>query len=509
MTRPLARLGGIERRFGAVLALDGADLEIRAGEVHGVLGANGAGKSTLLNVLGGMLAPDAGVVEIEGRAVRLGSPRDAWALGIALVHQHFTLVPRLSALENLALGAGHRRGLAGDLEKLMARTGLRVPLDARVEQLGVGDRQRIEILKALLRDPRVLVLDEPTAVLTPDEVDGLFGLLKELAADGRAVVLVAHKLDEVLGVADRITVLRNGRTVLTGPSAGRSVPELVRAMVGGDAVDPIALGLTGVDAGATGAMSRPPAERGETTTSARALHAGGVVVRLRGAALADRSGPGVHGVDLEIRRGEIVGVAGVEGNGQRALALLASGRAVPDSGSAELPSGIGFIPQDRSTEGLIAEFDLVENVGLALQREPEYVRGPWMRWDAVRDAAERIRERFEVAAPSVTTLAGALSGGNQQRVIVGRELTLAQDFLVAENPTRGLDVAAAAFVHAELRRMATEGVGVLLVSTDLDEVLGLSNRVYAIARGRLHDVPEERRTREGVGAFMLGGTADG
>lgn len=495
MTTPLARLGGIERRFGSVLALNGADLEIRPGEVHGVLGANGAGKSTLLNVLGGMLIPDAGVLEIEGRAVRLASPRDAWRHGIALVHQHFTLVPRLSARENLALGAGRRPGLDDELEGLMTRTGLRVPLAAPVEKLGVGDRQRIEILKALLRDPRVLVLDEPTAVLTPDEVDGLFSLLKELAADGRAVVLVAHKLDEVMSVADRITVLRDGRTVLTGPSAEHSVPELVRAMVGGDAVDPIALGLVGIE-GADDHDRSAPGVVGE------------VVARLERASRTDAGGPGIRDADLEIRRGEIVGVAGVEGNGQRALALVVSGRDAPDAGRVEIPDGVGFIPQDRSTEGLIADFDLVENVALALHREPAFVRGPWMRWDALREAAERIRKRFDVAAPSVASRAGALSGGNQQRVIVGRELTLARDLLVAENPTRGLDVAAAAFVHDELRRLASEGVGVLLVSTDLDEVLGLADRVYAIARGRLHEVPGDRRTREGIGALMLGGASD-
>jgi ABC-type uncharacterized transport system ATPase subunit len=506
---PLARLGGIERRFGTVLALSGADLEIRGGEVHGLLGANGAGKSTLLNVLGGMIEPDAGVVEVDGVPVRLRSPRDAWAHGIALVHQHFTLVPRLSALENLALGSGRRRGLAQALEDLMARTGFRIPLDAPVEHLGVGDRQRIEILKALLRDPRVLVLDEPTAVLTPNEVDGLFELLEGLAADGRGVVLVAHKLDEVLRVAGTITVLRNGRTVLTGPSSEQSVPELVRAMVGGDALDTMALDLSDIRPAGLEEVPGRPVESGEARPSIPARQADDVVVRLRGVALREAGGPGVQGVDLEVGRGEIVGVAGVEGNGQRVLARLASGRAIPDAGVAELPPGIGFVPQDRSTEGLIAEFDLVENVGLALQREPEYVRGPWMRWDAVRDVAERIRARFAVAAPSVTARAGSLSGGNQQRVIVGRELTHARDVLVAENPTRGLDVAGAAFVHDELRRLASQGVGVLLVSTDLDEVLGLAHRVYALARGRLHAVPPEQRTREGVGALMLVGDGDG
>ncbi len=489
MTAPLVRLSGIERRFGSVLALDGADLEIRAGEVHGLLGANGAGKSTLLNVLGGMLRPDDGRIEVGGIPVALSSPRDAWSHGIALVHQHFTLVPPLTALENLSLGV--RRLPSGasvedSVVAVMERTGLRVPLGARVEELGVGDRQRIEILKALLRDPEVLVLDEPTAVLTPAEIDGLFGLLRDLAEGGRAVVLVAHKLDEVLGVAHRVTVLRDGRSVLSTIPDEHVVDDFVRAMVGADDADPIALGL-GVESRV--GSSEP----------------GDIAVRVTAAHLTEAEGPRLRGVDLEIRRGEIVGIAGVEGNGQRELALLVAGRIVPDSGSVSLPQGIGFIPQDRSREGLIADFDVTENVALALHREPEYADGPWLRWEAMREGAEAIRTKYEVAAPSVGTRAGALSGGNQQRVVVGRELAMASDLLVAENPTRGLDVSAASFVHEELLELAERGVAIALVSTDLDEVLALSDRVFAIARGRLVEVTGDRLTREGVGALMLGG----
>jgi simple sugar transport system ATP-binding protein len=487
------RLRGIERRFGAVVALDGADLEIRSGEVHGVLGANGAGKSTLLNVLGGMLRPDAGTVELDGRGVTLGSPRDAWEHGVALVHQHFTLVPRLSVLENLALGGGRRRGLSRRVSDLMGRTGLRVPLDVAVEELGVGDRQRVEILKAMLRDPDVLVLDEPTAVLTPGEIDGLFRLLREIADEGRAVVLVAHKLDEVLSVADRVTVLRDGRTVLTGISSDYDVVALVRAMVGHEKVDAMAVGLPVAEAG----RSAPTPDPG-----------GAPVVRLVGVGVTEGGTERLKGAGMEVRSGEIVGVAGVEGNGQRELALVLAGRRAPDFGSAHLPDGIGFIPQDRSSEGLIPDFDLTENVALALHREAEFSTGQRLRWSALRDAADEIRVRFDVSAPAVTTRAGALSGGNQQRVIVGRELHVARDLLVAENPTRGLDVAAAAFVHDEIRRLARRGVAVALVSTDLDEVMGLSDRIFVLARGRLIPVPEDARSREGIGALMLGG-ADG
>jgi len=489
----LVRLRGVERRFGSVVALAGAELELRAGEVHGVLGANGAGKSTLFNVLGGLLRPDGGTIEVDGRPVVLTSPRDAWAHGIGLVHQHFTLVPTLTVSENLALG------LRGALEpglsvqravrELIERTGLDVPLQPRVEELGVGDRQRIEILKALLRDPRILVLDEPTAVLTPDEIERLFDLLRELAGEGRAVTLVAHKLDDVLAVADRVTVLRAGRTVLTAASGEADQSELVRAMVGDGVVDTIALGLGPPPSGA------PPS----------APHAERWVVRLRGVDVEDERGWRLHKVDLDVAGGEVVGVAGVEGNGQRELARVLAGRLEATRGTVELPEQIGFIPQNRSTEGLIGEFDLVENVALALYRKPEFHSGPWLRWDGMKRVAEEIRSRYEVAAPSVATLGGALSGGNQQRVIVGRELEMSADLLVAENPTRGLDVSAAAFVHDELRRLASEGVAIVLLSTDLDEVLALSGRIFAIAAGTLRPVSSRARDRAGIGALMLRG----
>lgn len=496
MTRVLARLRGIQRRFGRVVALDGAELELRAGEVHGVLGANGAGKSTLLNILGGMLEPDAGTVEVGGEAVHLSSPRDAWEHGIGLVHQHFTLVPTLTVLENLALGS---RGPSAALpvvraqaEEIMERTGLRVPLEPRVETLGVGDRQRIEIFKALLRDPRVLVLDEPTAVLTPDEIRGLFALLRDLADEERAVALVVHKIDEALRVADRITVLREGRTVLTTLPGARSTDELVGAMVSDDVADPIALGLT--------EEVEEPATDGVADGESRRI-----VARLDSVTVEGDRGVRVRGVDLSVGEGEVVGIAGVEGNGQRELALVLGGRLRPSRGATRLPEAVGFISQDRSSEGLVGDFDLTENVALAFQRKPEYRKGPLLRWDRLAEAAEEVRSRYDVAAPSVRTLAGALSGGNQQRLIVGRELAMATELLVAENPTRGLDVSASAFVHDELRRLASEGVAVVLISTDLDEILALSHRILAMARGALTAVPEERRSREGIGRLMLGG----
>ncbi len=500
MTAPLARLSGVVKRFGSVTALDGAGLELAPGEVHGVLGENGAGKSTLLSVLGGLERADAGAIEIGGRAVRLSSPRDAWARGVGMVHQHFTLVPRLSVLENLALGS---RAVAGgvrlDLDRLrdavgalVDRTGLDVPLDARVEDLGVGARQRVEILKALLRGPRVVVLDEPTAVLTPAEVEALFDLLRDQAAQGRAVALVAHKLDEVLAVADRVTVLRRGRTVMTAPRSEVDAAMLTRAMVGHEEADALAVG---------GAVGRgAPRASGEVVASLDE-------VRVRGS----RGEWALDGVSLEVRRGEIVGIAGVEGNGQRELALVLAGRLAAAEGAAAVPDLAGFVPQDRTLEGVVGSFDLAENVALALHRAEGSSSGPFLRWKTLRRRAAAVLKRYDVRAPSMRTRVRALSGGNQQRVVVAREIEMARDLLVAENPTRGLDVAAAAFVHEELLRVvgasgADPAPGVVLVSTDLDEVLTLAHRVLVMVRGRLVAVPPDRCTREGVGALMLGGT---
>ena len=492
-----ARLHGIVRRFGPVVALDGAELAVRPAEVHAVLGENGAGKSTLLGILGGMLRPDAGRVEIGGTEVLLRSPRDAWARGVGLVHQHFTLVPALTVLENLALGQRSAAGgwripyerVRAAAQDLMRRTGLDAPLDVQVDELGVGERQRIEILKTLLRDPPVLALDEPTAVLTPGEVGSLFALLGTLADEGRAVILVAHKIDEVLSVADRVTVLRHGRTVLSAARGEVDAPTLIAAMVGHD---------------------RHVDDAGESTRRL-AVRGGEPIATLAGVIVRDASGRhALDGVSLGVRRGEIVGVAGVEGNGQRELARVLAGRRAPDQGTARLPAGIGFIPQDRAREGLVADFDLVENVALALHDDDRFGRGPLLDWAKVRMRAEEVRSRFGIRAPGVDTVARALSGGNQQRLVVGRELALASDLLIAENPTRGLDVAATAFVHAELRRLtrAESGPGVVLVSTDLDEVLELADRMLVMARGRLVAAPSRRSTREEIGALMLGGASE-
>ena len=505
MTEVFARLDGIIRHFGHVKALDSANLEIHSGEIHGILGENGAGKTTLLNILGGIIHPDVGFVEVGGSRVRLQSARVAWKMGIGLVHQHFTLVPGLSVLENLALGRRHRghrwklhlKEIREEASQLSELTGLTVPFEASIEELGVGDRQRIEILKALLRDPQVLVLDEPTAVLAPAEIDQLFRLLRGLAEEGRAVVLVAHKLDEILSIADRVTVLRQGRTVMTAARADVDTAILTDAMVGSSSADGDAL--------ATPDSLLALVQNSDGLAQNREL-SNRSVARLKGITVySPQGGLALQDVGLEVLRGEVLGVAGVEGNGQRELALVLSGRQEVASGKLEIPEHVGFIPQDRTREGLAADFDLTENVALALHRDPKFRLGPLLRWSLIELHATEIRSRFNIRSSAGETLARELSGGNQQRLVVGRELSQLPELLIAENPTRGLDFTATAFVREELKRLAHDtAAGVVLISTDLDEILEVADRVFVILRGKLTPVPSVHDSRETVGAMMLG-----
>jgi general nucleoside transport system ATP-binding protein len=483
---------GVRKSFAGVLALDDTELILRPGEVHALLGENGAGKTTLMGVLAGMLLPDGGTVSVHGLPVAPRSPREAWMAGVGMIHQHFKLVGRLTVLENLALGYRvAARGLRLPYPEIRERvaalardTGLTVPLDGVVEQLAVGVRQRVEILKLLIRDPDVVILDEPTAVLAPQEVGWLLSLLRGLAERGKTVVLIAHKLDEVLRVSDHVTVLRRGRSVLTARRSEIDERLLIRSMVGADVV---------------------PARR------VTAADPGEEVARLSAVEVIGPNGEEVlQDLDLSVRRGEIVAVAGVDGNGQRELAAVLGGRCGISAGTASLPKGVGFIPEDRGREALVGEFTLTENVALAGTDRPEFRWGPWIRWNRVRKRTGDLIRRFDIRAVGAHARAGELSGGNQQKLVVARELERASDLLVAQNPVRGLDVLAEEFVHTELLRLrdpAPDGTpppGIVLISTDLDEVMALADRILVLVRGRLVDLGTTA-DREEIGSVMVRG----
>jgi simple sugar transport system ATP-binding protein len=482
---------GIVKRFGPVEALGGVDFALAPGEVHALLGENGAGKTTLMHVLFGLLRADAGSVEVSGRLLLGGSSRESMAAGLGMVHQHFAQVSRMTVAENVWLGRGGVRFPRAEAEatvrKVGAATGLALDPAAVAGELPVGLRQRLEIVKGLARDVRILILDEPTAALTPGETDDLFAALRRLVASGLSVVLITHKLREVAAIADRVTILRRGAVVLSAPAASLGPEDLARAMIGEDAApEQVALAL------------ETRAGEAETRDGQTVLRVSGLLVR------------GAHGrpdavrdVSFEVRAGEIVGIAAVEGNGQRELMRAIAGL-VPYKGEIVTPAGqgIGFIPEDRQREALIADFSIVDN--LALGRSAAF----WLDRRAVVAAAEGAIAEFRIQSSGPGSPVRTLSGGNQQKVVLARVLGGAPGLLVAENPTRGLDIRAAAEVHAWLRRAARErGLGVLFHSTDLDETIALSDRVAVMASGRWQWVSDAARTRAAVGALMLGSAA--
>ena len=491
---------GITKRFPGVLANDSVDLTVGEGEIVCLLGENGAGKSTLMNVIYGLYQPDAGELTVRGKPVRFASSSEAIAAGIGMVHQHFQLVPVLTVAENVILGQEVRNGPFLDLKRarrevaaLSEQYGLAVDPDARVEELSVGAQQRVELIKALYRNADILILDEPTAVLTPAEVDHFFGVLQGLIGGGKSIVFITHKLREVLAVADRVTVLRQGRVVGSADPKTATEADLATLMVGREVVFEVPKG---------------PANPGAVVLSIEDLQ----VADDRGVATVD-------GLDLEVRAGEILGIAGVEGNGQRELVEAIAGMRPPVRGTISINGtditdwnpkrvtdlGVGHVPEDRGKHGLVGTFSIADNLILNRHAEAPFAKRGVFQRDAIAANADREVEQFDIRTPSVDTPAGTLSGGNQQKVVVARELSRPLKLLVVAQPTRGLDVGSVEFIHRQIVQRRDEGVAVLLVSAELDEILALSDRVAVLYRGRITSVTERAAaTREECGLQMAG-----
>jgi general nucleoside transport system ATP-binding protein len=495
---PALELRRITKRFGRLVANDAIDFELRRGEIHALLGENGAGKSTLMNVLYGLHHPDEGEMLLDGEPVRIDSPRRAISLGIGMVHQHFMLVSVMTVAENLVLGTEPHRGPLLDYKEAARRTrelserfGLAVRPEARVEDLGVGAQQRVEILRALFRGAKVLVLDEPTAVLTAQESQDLFRVLRALRDEGTSVVFISHKLNEVLDVSDRVTVLRRGKKIDTVETAGASERSLARLMVGRDVLLRV--------------------EKQERTPGEAVLEVDGL------SATDDRGLPAVRDVSLNVRAGEIVGLAGVDANGQSELIEALVGLRRPEAGtihvagrdvtgrsaSQMIDAGVGHIAEDRHRRGLVLEFDLAENLALIDYRKES--RWGWLSPRRMASRARTLLKEFDVRGGESETLASSLSGGNQQKVVIARELSADPRVLIAAQPTRGLDVGAIEFVHRRLVEQRDQGRAILLVSLELEEIRSLSDRVLVIYEGQIvAELPPET-SEEDFGMFMTGG----
>ena len=492
-------LRGITKRFPGVIANDKVDLTVRHGSVHAIVGENGSGKSTLMKILYGEQPPDEGTITVDGTVRSFKSPRDAIAAGIGMVHQHFMLAGNLTVIENIILGDEPGKKWRIDVDVARARIleigrryGLAVDPDATIDELGVGERQRVEILKVLYRGVKILILDEPTAVLVPHEVDELFASLRELTAEGVTALFISHKLDEVLAIADAITVIRAGRTVAHVLPADVDARQLAELMIGSELPTP---------------ETRDDTVRPEE------------VLALHGLCLHDGARVVLDEVEVVVHAGEIVGIAGVEGNGQRELLDIVIGIEHADSGSILLEGedvttlstrhrreiGLGYIPEDRHHDGLVLEAPLWENVMLGHQTRKPFVNGPWIDKRAAIERTEQIIEAFDVRTPGAEVAAVALSGGNQQKLLIGREMLTDPKVLVAAHPTRGIDVGAQAVAWDAIRDARAKGLGVLLISADLDELIGLSDSLLVIYKGRIvaHLDPAHITPGE-LGSYMTG-----
>ena len=495
---------GVTKRFPGVLANDAVDLTLRRGEVHCLLGENGAGKSTLMNVIFGLYQPDAGELLVEGEPVRFRSSADAIARGIGMVHQHFQLVQAFTVAENVILGEELRRGPLLDLDAAKERIaalssdfGITVDPSAKVEDLSVGQQQRVELLKALFRDASILILDEPTAVLTPGEVDEFFGVVRSLTEQGKSIIFITHKLREVLAVADRITVIRRGKVVGSADPDEATPATLASLMVGREIILSI---------------DKEPATPGDATLQVRNLDVAD-----------DRGYEAVTDLSFDVRAGEIFGIAGVEGNGQRELVEAITGMRPKLGGTVGLDGvdlthasprkvdemGVGHVPEDRNKHGVVESFTVADNLVLNTYGQKPFARRFIRQTRKIDEQATELVERYDVRTPGIHVPVGTLSGGNQQKVIIARELSGEPRVLIVAQPTRGLDVGSIEFIHRRIVEMRDAGAAVLLVSAELDEIFTLSDRIGVLFRGRLvGDFPRDEASRETVGYLMASGHDD-
>jgi general nucleoside transport system ATP-binding protein len=495
----LLEMRGIKKRFGDLQALDGVDLVVNEGEIHALVGENGAGKSTLMNILYGLYHPDAGTIQFKGQVAHIAGPRDAIALGIGMIHQHFMLIPPLTVAENVVLGdeRGGRMLRVAEIEKrvreLEQQFRIVVEPAARIEDIPLGLQQRVEILKVLYRGSELLIFDEPTAVLTPQEVDELFEIVRGLRKDGKTLILITHKLREVLAVTDRITVLRAGKNAAELVTKDTNASQIAQAMVGRELHD-----------------IRPREAMG---TSLPILQ----ISRLE--ALSDRGTPALRGVDLVVREGEILGVAGVGGNGQSELAQSILGlRPVTDGtitvGTVDIAHddpkktrsrGVAYVPEDRRTEGLVLPFTVADNFILGKQDRAPFARRGILEADAIKREGDRLAKEFDVRPPNAQAIVGTLSGGNQQKVVLGREISEQPRLIVISQPTRGLDIGSTEYVHERLLEQRARGCGILLISSELDEIRALSDRVAVMFEGKIVATLDAKdATEQRLGLLMAG-----
>jgi len=498
---PILELRGITKSFPGVLANDHIDLTLNKGEILAILGENGAGKTTLMNILYGLYSPDSGEIFINGANVKIRNPHDAIDLGIGMVHQHFMLIPVFSVTENVMLGVESTKGVgildrksvSKQVAEISERYGLKVEPEDKVEDLSVGVQQRVEIIKVLYRKADILIFDEPTAVLTPQEAEEFFKVVHSLVDQGKSVIFITHKLKEVLEIADRISVLRNGKVAGTTTPSQSTEASLASMMVGREVI------LT---------VDKKPAKPGEVVLDVSDLHV-----------IDDRHLEALKGVSFQVRAGEILGVAGVQGNGQKELVEALTGLRSYDVGKVDLlgkdisrasprkirEAGTAHVPEDRQSDGLVLSFPIKDNLVLNTYYEPPFSRGFNLVSDEITKNAEQRVEEFDIRTPSITIPASNLSGGNQQKVIVAREFSRPIKLLIASQPTRGLDVGSIEYIHGQIVKKRDEGCAVLLVSPELDEIMSLSDRIAVMFDGKILDImPAKDATKEGLGLLMAG-----